>query len=69
MKRIEISLSLAEHAHLIEASCHDRKFRSLQAFARDCLLKGLNSEAEHLGIRRKQATSALVTAGNQRRKP
>ena len=68
MKRIEISLSLAEHAHLIEASCHDRKFRSLQAFARDCLLKGLNSEAEHLHIRRRQAINTLVAADLRRRK-
>jgi hypothetical protein len=63
--KLELNLSEAEHRYLLEAAAHDRSFRSLQAFAKDCLVHGLNAEAaEYLGTHRREATAALIAAGN-----
>jgi hypothetical protein len=62
--KLELSLTESEHRYLLEANSHDRSFRSLQAFAKDCLLDGLNCQAaEYLGTTRREATAALVAAG------
>ena len=66
--KFELNLSESEHRYLLEASAYDKKFRSLQSFARDCLMEGLNrAAAKDLG-ERKRAVAMLV--GNAKgRKP
>jgi hypothetical protein len=52
--KLELNLSEAEHHYLLTANSRDRSFRSLQAFAKDCLIRGLNAEAaEYLGTTRR----------------
>jgi hypothetical protein len=63
--KLELNLTEAEHRYLLEAAAHDRSFRSLASFTKDCLIAGLNSVAsEYLGTHRREATAALIAAGN-----
>jgi hypothetical protein len=65
--KFEISLSESEHRYLVEASAHDKKFRSIQSFAKDLLMDGLHRvAAQDLG-QRKAAVAALVGSGGKRR--
>jgi len=49
---------------LLEASSHDKKFRSLESFARDCLMDGLTRQAAKDLGQRQRAVAMLVGAAN-----
>jgi hypothetical protein len=66
VNRFEIGLTEPQFALLREANLHDAKARSLESFARDILLTGLDRVVAQDFGQRKAAVATLV--GTQRRK-